>query len=75
MSFLIFFSFLHGYHSLSCLKDLMDIFQYLMKPIMLIAEPRDPGLLAAFETIDFNYFIQGVQSCFLLDHFLGGIHR
>lgn len=30
---------------LVCLKDLMDLFQCIMKPIVLITEPRNSGLL------------------------------
>lgn len=36
---------------LVCLKDLMGLFQCVMKPIVLIAEPRNSGLPAAFETV------------------------
>lgn len=70
------FIFMYTIHChLVCLKNLMCLFQCLMKPIVLIAEPRNSGLPAASETIDFYFSIWWLWTCFLVDHFLGGVHR
>lgn len=44
---------------LVCLKDLMDLFQCIMNPIVLITEPRNSGPPATFETAEILIFLYG----------------
>ena len=44
---------------LACLKDLMDLFQCIMNPIVLITEPRNSGPPATFETAEILIFLYG----------------
>lgn len=54
------FIFMYTIHChLVCLKNLMCLFQCLMKPIVLIAEPRNSGLPAASETVWIFIFLYG----------------